>query len=383
MSAADPRPGVRAGRSRRRKRLCWSGALAAVAAVTAVAIPTATAADPAAGQYQQTNLISDIPGVARITDPHLVNPWGQAASPTSPLWVADNGADVSTLYTGGVNGTGGVTIPQIVPLTVSIPGGAPTGVVFNSDTNTNDFVVRTALGKASANFIFDSEAGILSAWSRTVSGTTAQAVFANNRFVYKGLALASVGGDSFLYAANFSRARIDVFNDHFKRVRFPGAFKDSQIPAGFAPFDVQLLGGKLYVSYAMQDAAKHDDVAGPGNGFVDVYDTSGNLLQRLIAHGDLNSPWGLALAPANFGAFSGDLLVGNFGDGAIHAYDPATGAPKGQLTNTDGNPIVINGLWALRFGNGTFGAANSLVFTAGIADESHGLLGEIAPAAAG
>lgn len=352
----------------------WGGSLAAVAAVTAVAIPISAAADSSAGEYQQTNLISDIAGVARITDPHLVNPWGQAASATSPLWVADNGADVSTLYSGGVNGS----IPQIVPLTVSIPQGAPTGVVFNSDTS--GFVVHTATGSASANFIFDSESGVVSAWSRTVSGTTADVEFANKHAVYKGLALASVGDDSFLYAANFSRARIDVFNDHFKRVGFHGGFKDSQIPEGFAPFDIQLLDGKLYVSYAMQDAAKHDDVAGPGNGFVDVYDTSGNLLQRLIAHGDLNSPWGLAIAPSGFGAFSGDLLVGNFGDGAIHAYDPATGAPKGQLMNTDGNPIVINGLWALRFGNGTFATPQTLVFTAGIGDEGHGLLGEIAPA---
>jgi uncharacterized protein (TIGR03118 family) len=161
----------------------------------------------------------------------------------------------------------------------------------------------------------------------------------------------------------------------------PHAFKDAQIPDGFAPFDVQLLGTDLYVSYAQQDAAKHDDVAGPGNGFVDVYDTSGKLLTRLISHGDLNSPWGLAIAPAGFGAFGGDLLVGNFGDGAIHAYDPTTGAEKGQLTNTDGNPILINGLWALRFGNGTFASPNTLVFTAGIGDESHGLLGEIDPAA--
>jgi uncharacterized protein (TIGR03118 family) len=376
MGAADSRVGVRAARFRHSKRLKWGGALAAVAAVTAVAIPIATAADPTAGQYQQTNLISDIAGVARITDPSLVNPWGQAASPTSPLWVADNGANVSTLYSGGVNGS----IPQIVPLTVNIPQGAPTGVVFNP---TSDFVVHTAAGSAAANFIFDSEAGVLSAWSKTVSGTNAQVEFANKRFVYKGLALASVDDDSFLYAANFSKARIDVFDDHFRRVKFRGGFKDRQIPAGFAPFDIQLLDGNLYVSYAMQDAAKHDDVAGPGNGFVDVYDTSGHLLSRLIAHGDLNSPWGLAIAPPDFGAFSGDLLVGNFGDGAIHAYDPTTGAPKGQLTNTDGNPILINGLWALRFGNGTFAAPQTLVFTAGIGDEGHGLLGEITPAAAG
>jgi uncharacterized protein (TIGR03118 family) len=374
MSAAEARAGVRAARFRERKRLWAGGALAVVAAAVAVAVPMSAAVGQTGAEYRQTNLISDIAGVARITDPNLVNPWGQAASPTSPLWVADNGADVSTLYRGGVNGT----IPQIVPLTVNIPGGAPTGVVFNS---TSDFVVNTAAGRAPATFVFDSEAGVLSAWSNTVSGTNADVEFSNKRSVYKGLALASNDGESLLYAANFSKARIDVFDGHFRRVKLPHAFKDAQIPDGFAPFDVQLLGQNLYVSYAKQDAAKHDDVAGPGNGFVDVYDTSGKLLTHLISQGDLNSPWGLVIAPASFGAFGGDLLVGNFGDGAIHAYDPATGSEKGQLTNTDGNPILINGLWALRFGNGTFASPDTLVFTAGIGDESHGLLGEIDPAA--
>jgi uncharacterized protein (TIGR03118 family) len=324
-------------------------------------------------EFQQTNLISDIPGVARITDPNLVNPWGQAASATSPLWVADNGADVSTLYRGGVSGS----IPTIVPLVVSIPQGAPTGIVFNS---TSGFVVHTGMGTAPANFIFDSEHGVISAWSGMVSGSDAQAEFTSKQAVYKGLAIASMGDQTFLYAANFRMARIDVFNDHFQKVTMSGGFEDSQIPKGFAPFDVQLLGGELYVSYAKQDKKRHDDVAGPGNGFVDVYDTSGHLLRRLIAHADLNSPWGMAIAPSSFGSFGGDLLVGNFGDGAIHAYDPTTGALQGQLTNTDGNPIQINGLWALRFGNGTFGTPDSLVFTAGIGDESHGLLGEITPA---
>ena len=171
-----------------------------------------------------------------------------------------------------------------------------------------------------------------------------------------------------------------TFTARFKKVKLSGHFEDARIPAGFAPFDIQLLDGELYVSYAKQDAARHDDVAGPGNGFVDVYDTSGHLLRRLISRGDLNSPWGLVIAPASFGTFAGDLLVGNFGDGAIHAYDPITGAEKGQLMNTDGNPILINGLWALRFGNGMFANAATLVFTAGIGDESHGLLGEITPA---
>ena len=373
MGAVNARVSVRAARFRQRKPLWSGGALAVVAAAAAMAIPMATAVGQTGAEYQQTNLISDIAGVARITDPNLVNPWGQAASATSPLWVADNGADVSTLYRGGVSGT----IPQIVPLTVTIPGGAPTGVVFNS---TSDFVVKTGTGNAPANFIFDSEAGKITAWSRVVSGTTAQVEHSRKQAVYKGLAIASAGGATYLYAANFHSGRIEVYNSRFKRVRLSGHFRDAQIPAGFAPFDVQELAGKLYVTYAKQNAQRHDDVAGPGNGFVDVFDTSGHLLTRLVAHGDLNSPWGLALAPASFGAFAGELLVGNFGDGKIHAYDPMTGAAKGELVNTDNNPIQINGLWALRFGNGVFGAADTLVFTAGIGDESHGLLGEISPA---
>ncbi len=163
-------------------------------------------------------------------------------------------------------------------------------------------------------------------------------------------------------------------------MKLSGHFTDKSLPKGYAPFNIQLLGNDLYVTYAKQDEDRHDDVAGPGNGFVDVYGTTGNLIRRLISNGDLNSPWGLALAPASFGAFAGDLLVGNFGDGTIHAYDPTTGIEKGQLMNTDGKPIMINGLWALRFGNGTFATADTLVFTAGIGDESHGLLGEIVPA---
>src|SRR5947209_6607965 len=259
MGAVNGRVSVVAARFRQRKRLWLGGGLAVVIAAAAMAIPMSAAVGQTGARYQQTNLISDIPGVARITDPNLVNPWGQAASARSPLWVADNGADVSTLYQGGVSGS----IPQIVPLTVNIPGGAPTGVVFNS---TSDFVVKTATGSAPANFIFDSESGVLSAWSNKVSGTNADVEFSNKHYVYKGLALASTDGESLLYAANFSKARIDVFDGHFRRVKLPHAFKDVQIPGGFAPFDVQLLDGSLYVSYAKQDAAKHDDVPAPGNG---------------------------------------------------------------------------------------------------------------------
>jgi uncharacterized protein (TIGR03118 family) len=366
-----------------RRRVVWL-ALTAAVATAAVGIPIATSVGDPANEFTQTNLISDIPGVARITDPDLVNPWGQATNAASPLWVADNGTDKSTLYTGGVNGTLPVKNSSLI---VNIDGGAPTGVVGNTTGSTTDFLLHNATTSAPANFIFASENGFITAWSRTVSGTEAQIVATTRRAVYKGLALASVGASNYLYATNFHNGRIDVFDGDFDQVKIPSgpfprhAFTDPYIPAGFAPFGIQSINGALYVSYAKQDAHRHDDVAGPGNGFVDVYSTSGVLQTRLISRGALNSPWGLVLAPSTFGGFAGDLLVGNFGDGTINAYDPVSGTPKGTLTNTDGNQIAIDGLWGLRFGNGTFGDPGALVFTAGIADEGHGLLGEITPAA--
>jgi len=359
----------------RRKRALWLAIPAAVA-TAAVALPIGASSGQSGNQYTQSNLISDIPGVARITDPNLVNPWGLSNLPGSPLWVADNGTNKSTLYSGAVGGS----IPTIVGLVVKIQGGAPTGTVGNP---TSDFVVHTSTGSGPARFIFASESGRITAWAGTgVSGTVAQTVFGpRSTAVYKGLALAQIGDSNFLFATNFHAGTVDVFNAQFKPVTLPaGAFTDSSIPAGFAPFGIQSIGDDLYVSYAKQDADKHDDVAGAGRGFVDKYSTTGVLLQRLIKRGALNSPWGMALAPAGFGGFAGDLLVGNFGDGAINAYDPSTGALLGPLTNTDGNPIVINGLWGLRFGDGTFGSPDTLVFAAGIGDESHGLLGEISPA---
>jgi uncharacterized protein (TIGR03118 family) len=369
-----------------RRRAIWL-ALAALVATAAVAVPIATSAGAAPNQYTQTNLISDIPGVARITDPNLVNPWGQATNGGSPLWVANNGSDTSTLYTGGVNGSLPTPAPVAAPLVVNIDGGAPDGTIGNSTGSTTDFLVHTATGTAPANFIFASENGDITAWSGKVSGKEAQIVGSGaSRAVYKGLALAAVGPANYLYATDFRHARIDVFDGDFNRIRFPSGpfakkpFTDPNLPDGFAPFGIQLINGELYVSYAKQDAHRHDDVAGPGNGFVDIFSPTGALQSRLISGGDLNSPWGLVLAPSGFGGFAGDLLVGNFGDGRIHAYDPVSGTEAGTLTNTDGNPIAIDGLWGLRFGNGTFGAQSALVFTAGIAAEGHGLLGEITPA---
>jgi uncharacterized protein (TIGR03118 family) len=326
------------------------------------------------GIYSQTNLVSDIPGVALTTDPNLVNPWGMSDSAASPWWVSDNGTGLSTLY----SGTGGIVslVVTVPPPAGSPPGttSAPTGQVFNSTT---DFKV----GGASSNFIFATEDGTISA--RT-TGTTVTLEVDNsaNGAVYKGLALGNNGTANFLYAANFNSGHIDVFNTNYAPATLAGNFTDSTLPAGYAPFDIANIGGVLYVTYALQDGAKHDDVAGPGNGYVDEFDTNGNFIKRLISNGPLNSPWGMALAPGNFGGFSNDLLVGNFGDGMINAFNPTTGALLGSLDDGSGNPIVDQGLWGLAFGNGSgSGPTNTLYFTAGIPGpdsvEDHGLFGDI------
>jgi uncharacterized protein (TIGR03118 family) len=337
------------------------GILAAIAALMLSGVAAAQAHGNG-NVYKKRNLVSDIEGVARITDPHLVNPWGLSAGPTSPLWVADNHSNVSTLYSGGVRGS----VPVIVPLVVDITGGAPTGTVFNP---TSGFPVNGSPSK----FIFDSEAGTITAWN---AGTVAQTVVPSSGAVYKGLAI-STKGTPLLYAADFVGKKIDVFSSSFAPVTAPGGFVDPNLPAAYGPFNVQEIGGRIVVAYAEVDPQTGDEVAGEHKGFVDVFDTDGHLLRRLVSGGALNAPWGLVLAPRHFGQFSGDLLVGNFGDGAINAYDPRTGQLDGTLTNKDGNAIKINGLWALRFGNGVFGTPTTLIFTAGIADEDHGLLGEI------
>jgi uncharacterized protein (TIGR03118 family) len=357
-----------------RVRFTWLAALAALITL-ALLVPVAWAGARThhnASVYVQTNLISDINGVARITDPNLVNPWGVAFGPTTPIWVADNGKDVSTLYSGGVRGS----IPQINPLVVSIPGGAPTGLVFNPTT---DFVVTQGAVTAPARFIFSSEAGQITAWTLTNPPQTNAVTKASDpTAIYKGLALVSGRyRPSYLLATDFHNGVVRVFDKGFKPVALSGSFTDPNLPAGFAPFGIQVVGGRVLVTFAKQDANKEDDVAAPGNGIVDVFDTNGHFVRRLVSGGDLNSPWGLAVAPRGFGAFSGDLLVGNFGDGAIHAYSLKTGAEVGQLKNADGNPILIDGLWSLKFGNGVTGTSRTLLFTAGIGGESHGLFGEI------
>jgi uncharacterized protein (TIGR03118 family) len=332
--------------------------------------------------YAQHNLVSDIPGLAVHTDPNLVNAWGLDAGPTTPWWISDNGTGKATLYNVS---TGAITI-----FTIPGAGGAqgnPTGLVFNGGTG---FVVDNGVGSPSAaRFIFSSEDGTISAFKGAPIVTVVPNANAPaHGAIYKGLAIDSRTAGQFLYATDFHNGKVDVFDSSFHAITLAGTFSDPDLPAGFAPFGIQNLGGTLYVTYALQDEDKEDDVAGPGNGFVDAFDTAGNLIGRVASAGELNSPWGLALAPADFGRFSGDLLVGNFGDGRIHAFDPDRLTADGEfeaiglLHSAAGRPIQIDGLWALQFGKGTTassanGLTTTLFFTAGPADEEHGLFGSI------
>jgi uncharacterized protein (TIGR03118 family) len=332
------------------------------------------------GFYQQFNLVSDQPGLAQVLDPNLVNAWGIALPPTGgAFWISDNHTGVTTLYSGAVNG--GPFINNGVA--VSVPGGALTGQVFNG---TGDFIIHAGTASGPALFIFASASGQITGWNPVVPGPgfskQAEIAFtATDGAIFTGITLASNGTANFLYAADFHNGTIDVFDHNFQPTRLSGSFTDSDLPAGFAPFNIQYLGGKLYVTYAKPDAAKQANVPGAGNGFVDVFDTSGNLVMRLGSGGALDSPWGLALAPADFGAFSNALLVGNFGDGRINAFDPQSGHFLGQLDGLDGNPLAIDGLWGLSFGNGvTAGGTNVLYFAAGPAHETHGLFGALLPA---
>jgi uncharacterized protein (TIGR03118 family) len=313
--------------------------------------------------FTQENLVSDQPGVATLTDPNLVNAWGMSHGPNTPVWVSDNGADVSTLYRGDVPGSP----VSIVPLVVSIPGGAPTGQVFNG---TSAFTVP-GTGRP-ALFIFAGEDGDLSAWN---GGTAAVAVGHTDGAVYKGLTLDPSSSGPVLLAANFHDNRIDVFDGSFALQPDTGMFHDASLPAGYAPFNVAEINGQVYVTYAKQNAEQHDDVAGPAHGFVDVFTNDGAWVRRLVSHSVLNSPWGMTIAPATFGQFANDLLIGNFGDGRIHAFDPTTGAARGILRGTSGRPLAIDGLWGLIVGDAAAGGTDAVWFSAGPDGESHGLLG--------
>ncbi|HEY7146583.1 MAG TPA: TIGR03118 family protein [Streptosporangiaceae bacterium] len=335
--------------------------------------------------YRQINLVSDQPGKAPLADPDLVNAWGLAASPGtnarpgSPLWVAGNGSDKATLYAGAT-----ATTVTKVSLVVNITGAAPTGAVFN--TRQSGFVVRDHHGHSGpAIFLFDTENGTIDGWNPAVGATgggpsTVTEVARDNgaNAVYKGLAIARSAGHTYLYATNFRSGRVEAYDSTFTPVELHGGlFVDPRLPAGYGPFGIAEINGRLYVTFAKQDATLHDDVAGRGHGFVDVFTNNGAFVRRLVTRGALDSPWGLALAPATFGKFSADLLVGNFGNGHINVYNPVTGARLGQLRRQNRKPIVIDGLWALRFGNGNAAKTGQLLFSAGPDAESHGLLGKI------
>jgi uncharacterized protein (TIGR03118 family) len=346
--------------------------LGALVGATGLAIlMLAQPAAAAANGYDVNRLVSDGKLSAPNHDANLVNAWGLSAGPSTPWWVADNGTDKSTLY----DDTGAA-----VPLVVGV-GGGPTGTVYNK---TADFPVKHGGTSGPALFLFASEDGRIRGWNPTVPASSMTAFViagdAAHGAIFKGLAISSVGGANYLYATDFHNGRVDVFNANDLMQHWAGAFRDPKIPAGYAPFGIQAVRRSIFVTYAKQDSARHDEVDGAGLGFVDQYRPDGHLVARVASRAVLDGPWGIAWAPGNFGRFGGDLLVGNFGDGRIHAFrSTSTGwARDGVLKNVHGKPIRIDGLWGIAFGNGSAaGPRNSLYFAAGPNDEADGLFGSI------
>jgi uncharacterized protein (TIGR03118 family) len=321
--------------------------------------------------FTQTNLVSDMPGVAPTIDPNLINPWGVADSPTGPFWVADNGKGVATIYTGaGTKVDGAITV-------AAIPGeehSSPTGQVFNAGSG---FDITSGGKTGPSTFIFATEEGTISGWNKDVDpgSSIIEVNHSDKGAVYKGLAIGSNDDGTFLFAANFHNGTVDVFDQNFNQVN---SFTDKHLPQGYAPFNVQVLDGHLFVTFALQDDAKHDDVPGAGHGFVDEFDLEGHLLHRVASRGPLDSPWGLAIAPSGFGELAGDLLVGNFGDGTINAFDMKNDHFEGKLLDAKGAPITIGDLWALVPGNGSANSdPNKIYFTSGVQNEADGLFGSL------
>ena len=329
----------------------------------AAAILTATSGR--ADTYSWTNFQSDIAGVAQHIDPNLVNPWGMAVSPSGTIWVSDNGTGVSTLY--HQDGTAASLVVEIPTSARNRGTGNPTGVVFN---DTSFFQVTKNGNSAPAFFIFVSEDGSISGWNPTLDSTHAIIAVDNgtnrgvNAAVYKGATLGVANGHNFLYATDFHTGHVETYDEMFHQVT-PNGFVDPNPPAGYAPFGIRNFNNEIFVTYAKQDHRKHDDVPGPGFGFVSVFDTSGNFLRRLVSNGNLNAPWGLTIVESN-------LWVGNFGDGLINVYDPVTGTFIETLMRADGTPLQFDGLWDMLPAQ-----AGGVFFTAGIADEAHGLFGII------
>jgi uncharacterized protein (TIGR03118 family) len=338
--------------------------------------------------FVQTNLVSDVPGLAQVLDPNLINAWGLTASGGSPFWVANQGSGTSTLYNGQGQPQGGPLIVNIPAANNPMAQGSPTGDVFNIDTGS--FQVSANGKTGSSIFLFATTDGTISGWSPGVDPTHAiipQGETANPGAVFTGLAIGTdAAGDTLLYAADFSHNTVDVYDSNFHLVTtLAGDFTDPNLPANYRVFNVQAIKNQLYVEYAPFDPATGGVLPGTGNGAVDVFNTDGQLQQQLIRGGKLDDPWGIALAPPNFGAFSNDLLVGNFGSGTINAFNPTTGKFVGQLMTSSGQPFDVEHLWSLQFGNGgTAGPTNTLFFTAGLTSHfgagtgtPHGLFGSL------
>ncbi|CAN7430041.1 TIGR03118 family protein [Massilia sp. LjRoot122] len=324
--------------------------------------------------YASTALVADSAGAAARNDASLVNPWGIAFNPTGFVWISNNATNNSTLYDGA-------GAPQT--LVVAIPAGTagparPTGIVFNGAQAFR--VTQNGITGPSA-FIFVGEAGTVSGWSPAVNRLNAVTAVDTGAAgaVYKGLAIGTSAGASFLYATDFRNGRVDVYDTNYQRVTLPGGnFIDPGLPAGYVPFGIQGVNDRIYVSYAQKSGTNLDETTGAGLGIINVFSTNGAFIGRLVTGGVLDAPWGMTIAPANFGDFSNALLVANSGDGRIHAYSPHSGALLGSLNKEDRTPIVIDGLWGIAFGNGVQGqATNTLFFTAGPANETRGLYGKI------
>jgi len=344
--------------------------LAALLGFTAVALAACGSSDNSANQtptiapqFKATTLVSDGSANAANVDPNLKNGWGIAFNPTGVMWVSDNNTKKSTLYDGN-----GVVQPLVVTLPPNAAGKAagPTGIVFNKTT---DFQI-SANGQAVSNavFLWATDAGTIAAWSPKVLPTQAVNAFDDGAggAVYKGLAIGSNAGANLLFATDFHNRKVDVFDKSFNKIQLPGKFVDPTLPAGFSPFGIAAIGNTVYVTYALLGPDGRTQVNGAGNGVVDAFDTAGNFVKRIATSATLNSPWGVVIAPANFGAASNQLLVGNFGDGTIDVFDPGSGEFKGALTNTDGTTFKQPGIWGLSFGNNAANQPlNTLFFAAG------------------
>jgi uncharacterized protein (TIGR03118 family) len=328
--------------------------------------------------FSMTPVVSNgaVPGT--IVDASLINPWGLAVAPGGPIWVANNATQTSTAY----DGAGNLQLVVNLPASARGPAGA-TGLIFNGTT---DFAITNGVTTAPAQFVFNGEGGTLLAWSQSIDPANAMIVYDDGAggAVYKGLAIASNGAANFLYATDFHNGKVDVFDAQFRKVTAPGGFADPQLPAGYAPFGIQAVQlaevTVIVVTYAQHAPENLDlEVKGAGLGFVNLFDANGTLIRTLVGAGtQLNAPWGVVLAPATFGSLSNMLLIGNFGDGAIHAFDPNTGAFVDTIKDAMGQPIVLEGLWGLTFGNEAFGQpASTLFFAAGIGAEAAGLYGRI------